>query len=79
MEENRICDRAKVLLIDNDEESACFIRKMSKRGQYKVYVADSGKSGMELSTGGVPGYRAIRYSTAGYGWNGTDSMVPAME
>lgn len=54
MEENRISDRAKVLLIDNDEESVCFIRKISKRGQYKVYVADSGKSGMELAVGVCP-------------------------
>lgn len=54
MEENRICDRAKVLLIDNDEESTSFLRKLARRGQYKAYVADSGRSGMELSTSICP-------------------------
>ena len=54
MEENRISDRAKLLLIDNDEESAGFVRRMAKQGQYKVSIAEKGRSGMEIATGICP-------------------------
>lgn len=54
MEQNRISDRAKILLIEEDESISYLLRRMMKRENYKVYNAQNGKQGMEMSTGICP-------------------------
>lgn len=54
MIENRINDRAKILLIDGDESSSYLVRRMLQRENYRIYYAKSGKQGMEMSTGFCP-------------------------
>lgn len=54
MIENRINDRAKILLIDEDESIFYLLRRMAQGENYRVYVAKSGKQGMEMSTSFCP-------------------------
>ena len=51
MIENRISDRAKILLIDEDTSISYLIRRAMEKENYKIYIAGSGKQGMEMSTG----------------------------
>lgn len=48
MKENRICDRAKILLIDEDESISYLLRRILQGENYKVYTAKSGKQGMAM-------------------------------
>lgn len=50
MNNNRISDRVKVLLIDEDESIYYLIRRVLKKEKYKVYTSKSGRQGMEMST-----------------------------
>ena len=54
MIENRISDRAKILLIDEDTSISYLIRRAMEKENYKIYIAGSGKQGMEMSTGVCP-------------------------
>ncbi len=54
MNENRISDRAKVLLIDGDDSISYLIRRLMQKENYKVYVAKNGRQGMEMSTSICP-------------------------
>ena len=54
MNENRISDRAKILLIDEDASISYLIRRAMEKENYKIYTAGKGKQGMEMSTGICP-------------------------
>lgn len=54
MEKNRISDRVKILLIDEDESIFYLIRRVLQRENYKVYTSKSGRQGMEMSTSICP-------------------------
>lgn len=54
MEKNRISDRVKILLIDEDESIFYLIRRVLQKENYKIYTAKSGRSGMEMSTSTCP-------------------------
>lgn len=54
MDNNRISDRVKVLLIDEDESIYYLIRRVLKKELYKVYTSKSGRQGMEMSTSICP-------------------------
>ena len=43
MIENRISDRAKILLIDEDTSISYLIRRAMEKENYKIYIAGSGK------------------------------------
>lgn len=42
MIENRISDRAKILLIDEDTSISYLIRRAMEKENYKIYIAGSG-------------------------------------
>lgn len=52
--QNRINDRAKLLLIDEDESMSYLLRKIVQGENYKVYTAQNGKQGLEMSTSFCP-------------------------
>lgn len=54
MEHNKICDRAKILLIDEDDSIFYLLRRMTQRENYKVYTANTSKLGMEMSASLCP-------------------------
>lgn len=54
MEKNRISDRVKILLIDEDESIFYLTRRVLMKENYRVYTAKSGRSGMEMSTSICP-------------------------
>lgn len=54
MIENRINDRAKILLIDEDESTSYLMRHLMQEENYKIYTAKTGKQGMEMSTSFCP-------------------------
>lgn len=54
MEKNRICDRVKILLIDEDESIYYLIRRVLMKENYRVYTSTSGRQGMEMSTSICP-------------------------
>lgn len=54
MMENRINDRAKILLIDEDEGMFYLLRRMTQRENYRIYTAKGGKQGMEMSASFCP-------------------------
>lgn len=54
MEKNRISDRVKILLIDEDESMFYLTRRVLMRENYRVYTSKSGRSGMEMSTSICP-------------------------
>lgn len=54
MEKNRISDRVKILLIDEDESIFYLIRRVLQKENYKVYTSKSGRQGMEMSTSICP-------------------------
>lgn len=54
MEKNRISDRVKILLIDEDESIFYLIRRVLQKENYKVYASKSGRQGMEMSTSICP-------------------------
>lgn len=54
MEKNRISDRVKVLLVDEDESTFYLLRRVLQRENYKVYTSRSARQGMEMSTGICP-------------------------
>ena len=54
MSENRISDRAKILLVDKDDSISYLIRRLMQKENYKVYVAKSGRQGMEMSASICP-------------------------
>lgn len=54
MEKNRISDRVKILLIDEDESIFYLIRRVLQKENYRVYTSKSGRQGMEMSTSICP-------------------------
>ncbi len=54
MQENRAGDRAKILLIDEDEQIFYLLRTRFARERYRIYAARSGKEGMEMSASLCP-------------------------
>ena len=54
MEKNKICDRARILLIDSDENICYLLRRLMRKENYKMYMAASGRQGMEMATGVCP-------------------------
>lgn len=54
MEKNRISDRVKILLIDEDESMFYLIRRVLQKENYRVYTSKSGRQGMEMSTSICP-------------------------
>ena len=54
MKKNRICDRAKILLVDGDESMFYLIRRVLVRESYRVYTAKNAKEGMEMSASICP-------------------------
>ena len=54
MEKNRISDRVKILLIDEDESIFYLTRRVLMKENYRVYTAKNGRLGMEMSTSICP-------------------------
>lgn len=54
MEKNRIGDRVKILLIDEDESIFYLTRRVLIKENYRVYTSKSARSGMEMSTSICP-------------------------
>lgn len=54
MEVIKKCDKVKILLIDEDRNMHCLIKKLLNPGNYKIYVADNGDMGIQLSTSLCP-------------------------
>lgn len=54
MEKNRISDRVKILLIDEDESMSYLIRRVLQKENYRIYTSKSGRQGMEMSTSICP-------------------------
>lgn len=54
MEKNRISDRVRILLIDEDESMFYLIRRTLQRENYKLYTSKSARQGMEMSTSICP-------------------------
>lgn len=54
MEKNKICDRVKILLIDEDESIFYLIRRVLVKENYRIYTSKSGRQGMEMSTSICP-------------------------
>ncbi|MFR4351681.1 MAG: response regulator transcription factor [Roseburia sp.] len=54
MEKNRISDRVKILLIDEDESIFYLIKRELKKEDYRIYTSKSGRQGMEMSTSICP-------------------------
>lgn len=54
MNNNRIGDRAKVLLIDGDESISYLLRRVMQRENYRIYTAKGGRQGMEMSASICP-------------------------
>ncbi len=47
-------DKVKILLIDEDINMHCLIKKLLNQDNYKIYVADNGSMGLQLSTSLCP-------------------------
>lgn len=54
MEKNRISDRVKILLIDEDESTFYLIRRVLVKENYRIYTSKNGRQGMEMSTSICP-------------------------
>ncbi|MCI5873389.1 MAG: response regulator transcription factor [Clostridiales bacterium] len=54
MEKNKIGDRVKILLIDEDESIFYLIRRVLAKENYRIYTSKSGRQGMEMSTSICP-------------------------
>ncbi len=54
MKKNRTTDRARILLIDEDENISYLLRKTMERDKYRIYSAKSGREGMETGTSICP-------------------------
>lgn len=54
MQKNRIYDRAKILLINEDESIFYLIRRVLVKENYRVYISKTAKQGMEMSTSICP-------------------------
>jgi len=54
VEKNRISDRVKILLIDEDESIFYLIKRELKKEDYRIYTSKSGRQGMEMSTSICP-------------------------
>ncbi len=54
MKKNRISDRVKILLIDEDESIFYLIRRALVKEEYRIYTSQSARQGMEMSTGICP-------------------------
>lgn len=54
MQKNRTGDKAKILLIDEDEQIFYLLRAQLSRERYRIYNAKSGREGMELSASLCP-------------------------
>lgn len=54
MKENYKTNKVKILLIDHDKNMQYFMKKLMQQENYKVYVANTGKEGLEQSTSLCP-------------------------
>lgn len=54
MKKNKISDRIKILLIDEDENSFYLSKRILMQENYRIYAARSGQQGMEMSSSICP-------------------------
>ncbi len=54
MQTNRICDRVKILLVDEDESILYLVRRVLAKENYRIFHAKSARQGMEMSTSICP-------------------------
>lgn len=54
MERIKRCDKVKILLIDEDTNMHCLVKNLLNREKYKIYGADNGTTGLQLSTSLCP-------------------------
>lgn len=54
IQKNRISDRAKILLVDEDESIFYLLRRILQGENYRLYFAKSGKQGLEMCTSICP-------------------------
>lgn len=54
MEKNKICDRVKVLLVDEDESIFYLVRRVLAKENYRIFTSKNAKQGMEMSTSICP-------------------------
>ncbi|MCI8670192.1 MAG: response regulator transcription factor [Lachnospiraceae bacterium] len=50
----KLCDKVKLLLIDEDTNMHCLIKNLLNQANYKIYEADNGTMGIQLSTSLCP-------------------------